>query len=61
VHPSEFQELQHYPHLRKLLEIQVDMQFADVHSMLRLPQGELEAGCNLALANVLFTLIRGHR
>jgi hypothetical protein len=45
--------------LKELLAIQVDMQFADVHTMLQLPSGELEAGCNLALANVLFVLISG--
>jgi len=40
----------------------VDMQFHDVHVMLRLPlssEYELDAGCNFASANWLLTLISG--
>jgi len=39
----------------------VDMQFHDVHVMLRLPlpEHELDAGCNFASANWLLTLISG--
>lgn len=61
VQPSKFPEVENYPQLRRLLEVQVDMQFSDVHAMLQLPneRADLNAGCNLALANVLFSLISG--
>ena len=47
--------------VRKLVAEQVDMQFHDVHCMLRLPikQCTLDAGCNLASAHVLIALIAG--
>jgi hypothetical protein len=60
VRPSEYPELAAYPHLRELLAGQVDMQFEDVATLLQLPRPpELSAGCNLSLANILFTLIGG--
>jgi hypothetical protein len=48
--PSEYPEVRCWPNLKRLLEIQVDMQFADIATMLRLPvsQPGLEAGRNLA-------------
>jgi hypothetical protein len=59
--PSEYPEVQSYPSLKRLLGIQVDMQFADIKTMLQLPSDKpgLDAGCNLALANVLFSMIGG--
>ncbi|MGD9737528.1 MAG: hypothetical protein AB7V58_18250 [Solirubrobacterales bacterium] len=59
--PSEYPEVHGCPNLRRLLEIQVDMQFADIGTMLQLPNSDagLDAGCNLALANVLFSMISG--
>jgi hypothetical protein len=60
VKPSEYPEVQAFPHLRDLLERQVDMQFDDVRTLLQLPHPpDLGAGCNLSLANILFTLIGG--
>lgn len=59
--PSEYPEVQDCPNLKRLLEIQVDMQLADVATMLQLPKhpAGLDAGCNLSLANVLFSMIAG--
>jgi hypothetical protein len=58
--PSQYPEVGEHKHLKMLLEIQVDMQFADAKTMLQLPaSAELDAGCNLALANLLFALISG--
>ena len=61
--PSAWAELEPYPVLRELFALQIDMQFADVRVLLRLPELELEleleGGCNLALAALLFNLISG--
>ena len=57
--PSEFPEVQSYPNLKRLLEGQVDMQFVDLRTLLRLPQEGLEGGCNFTVANVLFNLVAG--
>ena len=57
--PSEFLEVQSYPALKRLLENQVDMQFIDLRTLLRLPQSGLEGGCNFTAASVLFSLIAG--
>jgi hypothetical protein len=44
-----------------MINDQIEMQFKDAHSMLRLPvpQSALEAGCNFAGANCLLSLISG--
>ncbi len=46
-----------------LLEGQIEMQFRDIHTMLRLPmptqEHQLWAGCNFAAANSLFALVSG--
>lgn len=57
--PSEFPEVQVYPNLKRLLEAQVDMQFVDLRTLLRLPQEGLVGGCNFTAAAVLFNLIAG--
>jgi hypothetical protein len=59
--PSEFDEVTAYPHLRRLLEIQIDMQFHDLRSLLRLPRPELdlEGGCNLTGAMLCCNVIAG--
>ncbi|MGH7800245.1 MAG: hypothetical protein ACREOW_06380 [Thermodesulfobacteriota bacterium] len=57
--PSEFPEVQCYPSLKRLLEAQVDMQFIDLQTLLRLPQEGLKGGCNFTAATVLFNIIAG--
>lgn len=59
--PSAFPEVQGYPNLRRLLENQVDMQFADLRTLFRLPlpREGLEGGGNFAAATVLFNIIAG--
>ena len=59
--PSQYPEVQGYPNLQRLLQAQVDMQFADIRLLLRLPipRSGLEAGCNFACAAVLFNTIAG--
>ncbi len=57
--PSEFSEVQSYPALKRLLENQVDMQFIDLRTLLRLPQFGLVGGCNFTAASVLFNVIAG--
>jgi len=57
--PSRFPEVKPYPRLRRLLRDQVDMQFRDLRTMLRLPRGTLRAGCNFGAAAILFNLIAG--
>lgn len=59
--PSQYPEVQIYSSLQRLLQAQVDMQFADLRTLLRLPvlQAGLEAGCNFACAAVLFNVIAG--
>ena len=59
--PSEFAEVAAYPSLRKLLQNQVDMQFEDLRTLMRLPLPEhgLTAGCNLSAAAILFNAIAG--
>lgn len=47
---------------QRLIRDQLDMQLADVHAMMRLPINSdlgLKAGCNLAAAQVLLSLISG--
>lgn len=58
----EFQRLvdsQQYPKLSYFLERFLTMQFADFRCLLRLPEGELNAGCNYATASVLLNIIGG--
>ena len=47
--------------IRDFVATHVDMQFADVHAMLRLPltDGGLKAGCNFACVSTLCGLIAG--
>jgi hypothetical protein len=42
-----------------MLQGQVDMQFSDLRTLLRLPQAGLESGCNFTAAAILFNLIAG--
>lgn len=58
--PSEFPEVQSSPNLKRLLAVQVDMQFGDLRTLLQLPKVESEGGCNLTAAAVLFNLIAGN-
>ena len=59
--PSDYPEVQPYKDLTELFKNQVDMQFDDLRTLLRLPltEHELNAGCNLATAVALFNLIAG--
>ncbi len=47
--------------LKSFVSDQLDMQFHDVHCMLRLPMKDLglDAGCNFAAANCILSLISG--
>ena len=47
--------------VKDFIRFQVDMQFHDIHCMLRLPLPEpgLNAGCNFAAANTLLILVSG--
>jgi hypothetical protein len=59
--PSQYPESRPYPSLRRLLVLQVDMQFADLKTLLCLPRDEegLGAGCNLTAATLAVNLIAG--
>jgi hypothetical protein len=60
--PSEYPEVARWPAIRELLRIQVDMQLADLRTMLCLPRPEvpgLDAGCNLTAAALAFNIIAG--
>lgn len=61
MNPSDFPEVRAYPNLKKLLEVQIDMQFADLRTLLRLPMADraLAGGCNLTTATLLFNIIAG--
>jgi hypothetical protein len=61
VFPSKYPENQAYPRLVALLRNQVDMQFDDLRTLMRLPLPEydLTAGCNLSTASQLFSAIAG--
>ena len=39
-----------------MFEAQLDMQFADMRTLLRLPREDADAGCNFAAASVLFVI-----
>ena len=49
------------PVVQHFIQEQVDMQFHDIHCMLRLPllERDLGAGCNFAAANVLLAIVSG--
>ena len=60
--PSEYPEVVRWPSIRELLRIQVDMQFADLRTLLCLPRPDepgLGAGCNLTAATLAFNIIAG--
>lgn len=60
--PSQYPEVAGRPALRKLLAIQVDMQIADLQTLLCLPrpdQAGFGAGCNLTAATLAFNIIAG--
>jgi hypothetical protein len=59
--PSQYPEVRPYPFVRRLLEAQVDMQFADLRTLLMLPRpGDgLDAGCNLTTALLLTGIAAG--
>jgi hypothetical protein len=59
--PSELIDAQRYPSLKQLLEIQLDMQFVDLRTLLRLPRSDdgLNGGCNLTAASLLFSIVAG--
>jgi hypothetical protein len=59
--PSAFPEVRPYPSLTRLLSEQVDMQFADLRVLLRLPQPELapHVGCNLTATAMILNQISG--
>jgi hypothetical protein len=61
VFPSEYPEVQPYPSLRRLLKTQVDMQVADLQTLLCLPREEdgLGAGCNLTAAVLAVNIAAG--
>jgi hypothetical protein len=50
--PSAFPEVQDYPSLKKLLEVHIDMQLSDIHTILK-------SGCNLSVTALLLNMISG--
>jgi hypothetical protein len=61
MNPSAWASLADRPALRELVRVQVDMQFADLRTLLRLPvEGHgLTGGCSLTTASLAFNLIAG--
>jgi hypothetical protein len=59
--PSAFPEVAAYPALKRLLAEQVDMQFADIRVLLRLPQNDTapHVGCNFTTAAAIANQISG--
>lgn len=59
--PSGYPEIGPRPALRELLRIQVDMQLADLRTLLCLPRREpgLDGGCNLTAATLATNVIAG--
>ena len=59
--PSHFAEVQGFVHLRRLLDLQVDMQFHDLRSLLQLPKPHLGlvGGCNLTATALACNIIAG--
>lgn len=50
---------QQYPKLSNFLERFLAIQFEDLRCLLRLPKGELNAGCNYVTASILLNVISG--
>jgi hypothetical protein len=61
MNPSNLAEVRPWPHLRTLLEVQLDAQFADLRTLLRLPRHDetLDGSCNLTSASLLFNIVSG--
>jgi hypothetical protein len=59
--PSTFPEVQPHPAIQRLLAEQVDMQFADLRVLLRLPQTEIapHVGCNFTATAMIVNQISG--
>jgi hypothetical protein len=59
--PSEFPEARDLPAVQTLLREQVDMQFADMRALLRLPSDDVApgVGCNFTMGAMLFNQISG--
>jgi hypothetical protein len=59
--PSAYPEVQAWPALQQLLREQVDMQFADIRVLLRLPEPALSpnVGCNFTAASMIANQISG--
>lgn len=59
--PSEYAEAASLPTVRRLLAEQVDMQFADMRALLRLPLDDVapNIGCNLTMAAAILNQISG--
>src|ERR1700733_6211169 len=59
--PSQFPEVQSYPNLRRVLHDNIDMQFGDLRTMLKLPKKwyGLDAGLNFTASAILFNVIGG--
>lgn len=59
--PSAYEEARALPAVRRLLREQVDMQFADLRVLLRLPSDDIapHVGCNLTAASMIFNQISG--
>lgn len=59
--PSAYPEVGPRPALRELLRVQVDMQLADLRTLLCLPRDEpgLDGGCNLTAATLAANIIAG--
>lgn len=48
-----------YPKLSKFIEDHLNKEFEDLRSLLQLPKGELNAGCNVTTASMILNLISG--
>jgi hypothetical protein len=59
--PSQYDETQSLPAVRRLLHEQVDMQFSDLRALLRLPSDRIapRVGCNLTTGAMIFNQISG--
>jgi hypothetical protein len=59
--PSNYPEAQGLGNVQQFLREQVDMQFADVRVLLRLPQETIDptVGCNFTAAAVILNQISG--
>ncbi len=59
--PSAYREARNLPAVRHLLAEQVDMQFADLRALLRLPHDEVapNIGCNVTAAAMILNQISG--